>query len=99
MDVNGAGVLAALGEILGTTGGLSWHFKWHGYQKAETGVETEGEELAPSMVVTGSWDDDVMSVINTRSGPSNITYYRPQGHNVVHQNYIRRDRDIIYIRD
>ena len=99
MYVNGDVFLSALGEILGTTGGLSWHFKWHGYQKAETGVETEGEELAPSMVVTGSWDDDVMSVINTRSGPSNITYYRPQGHNVVHQNYIRRDRDIIYIRD
>lgn len=99
MYVNGDVFLSALGEILGTSGGLSWHYKWHGYQKAETGVETEGEALAPSMVVTSSWDDDVMTVINTKSGSSNVTYYRPAGHNTVFENYTRRDRDILYIHD
>ncbi|MGB2824373.1 MAG: hypothetical protein WBF17_25585, partial [Phycisphaerae bacterium] len=43
---NGDVFLSALGEILCTTSGLAWHYKWHGWQKAETGIETEGEPLA-----------------------------------------------------
>ena len=96
---NGDIFLSSLGEILGTTSGMSWHFKWHGYQKAESGVQTEGHNLAPSMLVTDSWDDKQLSMVQTRSSTSNITYYRPAGHDTEYKKYRRRDRDIIYVRD
>jgi len=96
---NGDVFLSALGEILCTTSGLAWHYKWHGWQKAETGVETEGEPLAPSMVVRDSWHDDGFSLLRATAGPSNIRYYAPPGQNDCYKRYRRRERDILYVRD
>lgn len=96
---NGDVFLSALGEILCTTSGLAWHYKWHGWQKAETGIETEGEPLAPSMVVRDSWDDDRFAFLHAAAGASNIRYYRPPGQNECYRRYRRRERDILYIRD
>ena len=95
---NGDVFLSSLGEVLCTTSGLAWHYKWHGWQRAETGVETAGEPLAPSMVVKGSWHDKAFSFLHTVSGPSNICYYRPGGQNDCYKHYRRRDRDIVYVR-
>ncbi|HUS90938.1 MAG TPA: hypothetical protein VM695_03770 [Phycisphaerae bacterium] len=96
---NGDVFLSSLGEVLCTTGGLSWHYKWHGWQKAETGIETEAEPLAPSMVVKDSWHDEGFSFLHAVSGTSNIRYYRPPGQSDCYRQYRRRDREILYVRD
>jgi hypothetical protein len=49
-------LLSGKHEILGTTSGMSWHFPWHQYQIAQSGIETEGEPFAPSMIITDSHD-------------------------------------------
>jgi len=97
--VNGDIFLSSLGEILGTSSGMSWHYKWHGYQAAETGVVTQGEPLAPSMKVNSSWDGDKLSIIHTSVAASNIQYYKPDGHDQLPEHYQRRDRDIVYVKD
>lgn len=95
---NGDVFLSSLREVLCTTSGLAWHYKWHGWQKAETGIETEGEPLAPSMVVKDSWHDEGFTFIHAVSGTSNIRYYPPPGQNECYRRYRRRDRDILYVR-
>ncbi len=95
---NGDIFLSSLNEVLLTTGGLAWHYKWHGYQRAESGVETEGEGLAPSMLITQSSHDDAFSFIHTTSSTSNITYYMPPGQSDCYKHYTQRDRDILYVR-
>ncbi len=99
MYVNGDIFLSSLGEILGTSSGMSWHYKWHGYQAAESGVMTEGEPLAPSMKVNSSWDGEKLSIIHSSVAESNIQYYKPQGHDLLPEHYQRRDRDIVYVKD
>lgn len=99
MYVNGDIFLSSLGEILGTSSGMSWHYKWHGYQAAESGVVTEGEALAPSMKVTSSWDGDKLSIIHSAVAKSNIQYYKPAGHDRLPEHYLRKDRDIVYVKD
>jgi hypothetical protein len=95
---NGDLFLSALDEVLLTTAGLSWHYTWHGWQAAESGIQTENEPLAPSMLVKRSAHDRDFSYIHTVSGESNITYYRPQSQDTCYRRYSRRDRDILYVR-
>ncbi len=99
MYVNGDIFLSSLGEILGTSSGMSWHYKWHGYQAAESGVLTERESLAPSMKVTSSWDGEKLAIIHTSAAKSNIQYYKPSGHDELPEHYTRKDRDIMYVKD
>ncbi|MAT12281.1 MAG: hypothetical protein CMM02_14900 [Rhodopirellula sp.] len=99
MYVNGDIFLSSLGEILGTSSGMSWHYKWHGYQAAETGIVTEGEPLAPSMKVNSSWDGEKLSIIHSSIARSNIQYYKPKEHDNLPTHYQRRDRDIVYVKD
>ena len=99
MYVNGDIFLSSLGEILGTSSGMSWHYKWHGYQAAESGVLTERESLAPSMKVTSSWDGEKLAIIHTAAAKSNIQYYKPSGHDELPEHYTRKDRDIMYVKD
>lgn len=98
---NGDLFLSALDEILCTTGGLSWHSTWHGWQKGESGIETEGEPLAPSMVIKksaqGSSGEGNWSAIQAVSGPSNVAYYRPPGQDRCFEYYTRREREIRHV--
>ena len=95
---NGDLFLSARNEVLCSTSLLSWHSRWHGWQKAETGLETEGAPLAPSMVVKESAHDASFSYFRAVSGPSNVTYYRPHGQNSCYQHYTQRQREILYVR-
>lgn len=96
--LNGDLFLSALGDILGATSTLTWHMRWHGYQRAESGVETEREMLAPSMVVRNAWDDGTVSFVHTVSGTGNLTYYTPHGQTTCQEHYLKRDRDVFFVR-
>jgi hypothetical protein len=95
---NGDLFLSSQKEILCTTSGMSWHFPWHQYQIAETGVETEGELFAPSMVIKGAGDDKNFAFFRAESGFSNVTYYPLGGQRESYKHYDKRERTVLYVR-
>src|SRR5262249_25939768 len=95
---NGDLFLSAKKEVLGTTSGMSWHFPWHQYQIIESGIETEGEPFAPSMVITHARHDRHFSYFETRSGPSNVAYYPQVGQRESYKHYLHRTRRILHVR-
>ena len=95
---NGDLFLSAKKEILCTTAGMSWHFAWHQYAITETGVETEGEPLAPSMVIREATDDPWFTFFRAVSGLSNVTYYRQPGQGESYKHYEKRERSVLYVR-
>jgi len=95
---NGDLFLSARNEILCTTSGMSWHFPWHQYQVSETGIETEGEPFAPSMVLKESYNDERFAYFRAESGFSNVAYYPRPGQRESHTHYDKRERSILYVR-
>jgi hypothetical protein len=95
---NGDLFLSARKEILGTTSGMSWHFPWHQYQITESGIETEGEPFAPSMVIDQATDDGRFAFFHARSGLSNVAYYPSVGQRESYKHYERRERSVLYVR-
>ncbi|HPD13374.1 MAG TPA: hypothetical protein PLE19_00390 [Planctomycetota bacterium] len=95
---NGDLFLSAKNEILCTTSGMSWHFPWHQYQIAETGIETEGEPFAPSMIIKESYNDERFAYFRAESGFSNVAYYPRPGQRESHTHYDKRERSILYVR-
>lgn len=90
--------LSAKKEILGTTSGMSWHFPWHQYQITESGIETEGEPYAPSMVIDQASDEKLFTFFRARSGRSNVAYYPQLGQRESYKHYEKRDRSVLYVR-
>jgi len=90
--------LSALNEILVSVVGASWHTPWLGWQKFESGIETENEPMAPSMTVRKSAHDADFSYIHTVSDESDVIYRHPKEQDHCHMNYTRRDRDVLYVR-
>ena len=95
---NGDLFLSARKEILGTTSGLSWHYPWHQYQIAETGIETEGELFAPSMVIKEARQEPLFTYFRAEPGFSNVAYYPQAGQRESYKHYEKRDRSVLYIR-
>jgi len=95
---NGDLFLSAKNEILATTSGMAWHFPWHQYQIAETGVETEGELFAPSMILKESASDERFAFFRAVAGFSNVAYYPRPGQRESHTHYERRERSVLYAR-
>jgi len=95
---NGDMFLSAKKEILCTTAGLAWHYPWHQYQIAETGIETEGEAFAPSMIIKETQASPQFTFFRAESGYSNVTYYAQAGQRESHQHYAKRERSILYAR-
>jgi len=95
---NGDIFLSAKKEILCTTSGMCWHFPWHQYQIAETGIETEGELFAPSMIIKDSCDTPQFTLFRAESGFSNVTYYPRPGQRESYEHYDERERSILYLR-
>lgn len=95
---NGDLFLSARNEILCTTSGMSWHFPWHQYQISETGIETEGEPFAPSMIIKESYNDERFAYFRAESGFSNVAYYPRPGQRECHTHYDKRERSILYVR-
>ncbi|HUT34425.1 MAG TPA: hypothetical protein VNE39_13145 [Planctomycetota bacterium] len=95
---NGDLFLSARNEILCTTSGMSWHFPWHQYQVSETGIETEGEPFAPSMVIKESYNDERFAFFRAESGFSNVAYYPRPGQRESHTHYNKRERSVLYVR-
>lgn len=95
---NGDLFLSAKNEILCTTSGMSWHFPWHQYQISETGIETEGEPFAPSMIIKESYNDERFAYFRAESGFSNVSYYPRPGQRESHTHYDKRERSILYVR-
>ena len=95
---NGDLFLSAKKEILATTSGMSWHFPWHQYAITETGIETEGEPFAPSMLLTAAWETDHAAFFRACAGPSNVAYYPRFGQLESHKHYDRRERSVLHVR-
>lgn len=95
---NGDLFLSAKKEVLAATSGMSWHFPWHQYQITESGIETEGEPFAPSMVIEEASHDSNFTFFRARSGPSNVAYYPQAGQRESHTHYDKRERSILYVR-
>jgi len=95
---NGDLFLSAKNEILCTTSGMSWHYPWHQYQIAETGIETEGELFAASMIIKESHNDERFAFFRAVSGFSNVAYYPRPGQRESYKHYERRERSILYVR-
>jgi hypothetical protein len=95
---NGDMFLSARNEILCTTSGMAWHFPWHQYQIAETGIETEGEPMAPSMVIKDSRTDGRFTWFRAVSGHSNVAYYPSREQRESWEHYDRRERRVLYVR-
>ena len=76
---NGDLFLSAKKEILCNTSGLAWHFPWHQYQITESGIETEGEPFAPSMVIQEARNSAEFAFFRAATGSSNVVYYRQKG--------------------
>ncbi len=95
---NGDLFLSAKKEVLCTTSGMAWHFPWHQYQVTETGIETEGELFAPSMIVEEAGNDEHFGFFRARSGFSNVAYYPQAGQRESHTHYDKRERSILYVR-
>ncbi|GAG97076.1 unnamed protein product, partial [marine sediment metagenome] len=58
----------------------------------------EGEPFSPSMVITDSFDGELLSMIAAESGPSNVNYYPRPGQITSHRAYKHRTRKIAYVR-
>jgi len=95
---NGDLFLSARNEILGVTSGMAWHFPWHQYQIAESGVETEGELFAPSMILKESYNDEHFAYFRAEAGFSNVAYYPQPGQRECHEHYAQRQRSVLYVR-
>jgi hypothetical protein len=95
---NGDLFLSTRSEILATTSGMAWHFPWHQYQVSETGIETEGEPFAPSMVIKEASDDGRFAWMRAESGTSNVAYYALAGQRESYKHYAKRERGILYVR-
>jgi len=95
---NGDIFLSSRNEILCATSGLSWHFPWHQYAIAESVIETEGKRFSPSMLIYGYYDRDFVSMIQSKSWTSNVTYYKKKEQEESYKQYKVRNRDIIYVR-
>jgi hypothetical protein len=95
---NGDLFLSAKKEILAATSGLTWHFPWHQYQITESGLETEGELFAPSMVIQEAHDDPQLCFFRAESGPSNVCYYRHAEQAESYKHYQKRERSVLYVR-
>lgn len=95
---NGDFFLSAKKEILGATSGMSWHFPWHQYQIAESGIETEGELFAPSMIIEEAASDEHVAFFRARSGVSNVAYYPLIGQRESYKHYEKRERSVLYLR-
>ncbi|MCY3019871.1 MAG: hypothetical protein NTW87_12690 [Planctomycetota bacterium] len=95
---NGDMFLSAKKEILCTTAGLSWHYPWHQYQIAETGVEMEGEPFAPSMIIKEASAEPQFVFFRAEAGYSNVTYYAQAGQRESYQHYAKRERCVLYAR-
>ncbi len=95
---NGDLFLSARKEILGTTAGLSWHYPWHQYQVAETGIETQDELFAPSMVIKEARNDGLCAFFRAESGFSNVAHYPQAGQRESFQHYEKRQRRVLYVR-
>jgi len=95
---NGDLFLSARRDILATTSGMSWHFPWHQYQIAESGVETEGELFAPSMVLQSAFDSPQFAGFRAVSGTSNVKYYPLVAQRESYKNYDQRQREVVYVR-
>jgi hypothetical protein len=95
---NGDCFLSARNEVLGCTSGLSWHFPWHQFAATESVLETEGRPFSPSMLITEVFDCPLGSAIATRSGPSNVLYYRRAEQARSYREYRQRTRDVVYVR-
>ena len=95
---NGDLFLSARNEILNVTSGMAWHFPWHQYQISESGVETEGELFAPSMILKESYNDDHFAYFRAEAGFSNVAYYPQPGQRECHEHYAKRERSVLYVR-
>ena len=96
---NGDMFLSAKKEILCTTAGLAWHFPWHQYQIAETGIETEGEPFAPSMIIREARNDAAFAYyFRAESGFSNVSYDPQIGQRESYKHYDRRERSVLFVR-
>jgi hypothetical protein len=95
---NGDLFLSAKKEILCNTSGLAWHFPWHQYQITETGIETEREPFAPSMVIQEARNTPDFAWFRSAAGTSNVTYYRQKGQGESHTHYEKRERSVLYVR-
>ena len=95
---NGDLLLTARREFLGNTSGMAWHFPWHQFQVTESGIETEGEPYAPSMVITEADDDGAFACFRAESGFSNVVYYPQVGQRESYRHYEKRERSILYAR-
>src|SRR5262249_28057459 len=95
---NGDLFLSARKEILGTTSGMSWHFPWHQYQIAESGIETEGELFAPSMIIKEARNEPLFAYFRAESGFSNVAYYPQPGQRESFKHYEQRQRSVLYVR-
>jgi len=98
LSFNGDLFLSARNEVLGCTSGLAWHYPWHQYAVTESVLETEGLPFSPSMVIYESFDSPVASLIRSRSGESNVKYYRRPQQARSQLDYRERTRDILYVR-
>lgn len=94
---NGDLFLSARKEILGTTSGMSWHFPWHQYQIAESGIETEGEPFAPSMVIKEARREPLFTWFRAKAGLSNVAYYPQAGQRESHKHYEKRERGVLWV--
>lgn len=95
---NGDLWLSAKKDVFCCTSGWSWHYPWHQFQVTETGVETEGELYAPSMVIKEASDDPSFTYFQAQSGTSNVTYYPKREQLECWKNYDYRTRAILYAR-
>lgn len=95
---NGDLFLSAKKEVLAVTSGLSWHFPWHQYQIAESGIETEGELFAPSMLIKETRHDAQFTWFRAESGFSNVAYYPQAGQRESYKHYDKCERNVLYVR-
>ena len=58
----------------GATSGMAWHFPWHQYQITESGIETEGELVAPSMSLREARQDARFEFFRAEADFSNVSY-------------------------
>ncbi len=95
---NGDLFLSAKKEILATTSGLAWHFPWHQYQITESGLETEGELFAPSMMIKEARSEELFTYFRAEADFSNVAYYPQSGQRESHTHYAKHSRHVLYVR-
>lgn len=95
---NGDLFLSSRKEMLCTVSGMAWHYPYHQFAVAESGIETEGEPVMPSMVIKESHAGGPFDYVQSVSGTSNVAYYALKAQEESYKHYIQRDRDILYSR-